>query len=520
MKTNKINIILLVSLLYMLSSCATIFTGTKEKINITTIPADAEIYYKGDEVANPLNEKIKKTDTRIYTIKKDGYLDKDVCIFTNDLKNSIFLNVLFYNVWVSTDIVMGGPTKLAEKNNVIELFKIPDPIEKSEIVYFNDLEWSVNDEDTILFVMVDDNVGNKYTYSDIFDSEEDEQEEEENEEEVYEGPFKSKKSQSEVVNDMNDILENQGFNCAYNKDESMFALSNASYSISATIDEITAKYNYLFAYSNPSPRQIATEIVITFSIKDMNDELVLSKTIETDYSYFVKEDDNNDLVFDKAFYLFLSDEDVIKTLQTPVNAVEFESEDDLLVLKNENSVSSSVENAVKAVVTVKGENGYGSGCVISSDGYLVTNYHVINNEDSPVVILGDNTELDAEIVRTSKAYDLALLKLDAEGFTYFVVDTLSVANIGEDVFSIGTGGDISLGQSLSKGIVSGKRIIGNKEFIQTDVTINPGSSGGALISKDGELLGIVNAKMIGTSVEGIGFAIPVPMLIKYLNISY
>jgi S1-C subfamily serine protease len=503
----------------MVSSCATIFTGTKEKIEISTLPADAEIYYKGTEVANPYSEKIKKTDTRIYTIKKDGYLDNDVCIFTNDLKNSIFLNVFLYNIFVSTDVNLGGPTKLEDNHKTVELYKLPEPIESSEMVYFNDFEWLINDEDTVVYILMDNCVGNAYTYADIIESEDEESEEDEEEEE-YDGPFKSRNSKSELVKDMNDILENQGFNCAFNKDQSMFALSNAAYSISATIDTIIGRYHYLFAYSNPSPRQITTDLVITYTIKDINEDVVLTKTINTNYSYFVKEDDNNDLVFDKAFYLFLSDEEVIETLQTPVDAKEFESEDELLVLKNDNPLPHSVENAAKATVTIKGEKGYGSGCLISSDGYLVTNYHVINNEDSPVVILGDNTELDAEIIRTSKAYDLALLKLDAEGFTYFKVDTLSVANIGEDVFSIGTGGDISLGQSLSKGIVSGKRMIGSKEFIQTDVSVNPGSSGGALVSSEGELIGIVNAKLVATSVEGIGFAIPVPMMIKYLKIAY
>ncbi|HKK66616.1 MAG TPA: trypsin-like peptidase domain-containing protein, partial [Bacteroidales bacterium] len=90
---------------------------------------------------------------------------------------------------------------------------------------------------------------------------------------------------------------------------------------------------------------------------------------------------------------------------------------------------------------------------------------------------------------------------------------------GADVYSIGTGVDVSLGQSLSKGIISGKRQIGLSEYLQTDVTINPGSSGGALVGKDGELLGIVSAKMMGVGIEGIGFAIPVKTLVKSLNLT-
>lgn len=517
MMKRGMKLLYLIVVVSVFTSCATILTGKKDNVSISTTPEEADVYYKGNVVTTfPETEKFDKTETRIYTVKSDGYLEQDVCVFTSDIGGSVFLNVLFYNFFTSTDVAMGGPTKLNQENYNVELYKLPDPIEKSELVYFDDFRWAVNDEDTVIFVKMDGITSRIVTYQEVVESESSA----ELEEEVYEGPIKTQTSSSELVTDMNEILENLGFSRADNNDESMFALSNATYRITAVIDTLVMTYDYLFSYSSPNPVLINTDIVMTYTIKDLNEEVVLVKTIETDYSYFLKDEDNINLVFDKAFYLFLDDDDVVKMLQNPVESVEFKSEDEIIVLGNDNPVEKTIENAVQSVVTVKGEKGYGSGCIVSSDGYVVTNYHVIHNEDAPIVILGDDTRLDAEIVRTSKAYDLALLKLDAEGFTYFSIDTLSIAKIGSDVFSIGTGGDISLGQSLSKGIVSGKRTIGNKDFIQTDVTVNPGSSGGALISKDGELLGIVNAKMIGTSVEGIGFAIPVPMLIKYLNISY
>jgi len=81
------------------------------------------------------------------------------------------------------------------------------------------------------------------------------------------------------------------------------------------------------------------------------------------------------------------------------------------------------------------------------------------------------------------------------------------------VYAIGTPSDIELGQTLSKGIISGKRLFNQKQYIQTDVSINSGNSGGALIDPQGNLLGIISAKIVGVGIEGLGFAIP----IKYIN---
>ena len=90
--------------------------------------------------------------------------------------------------------------------------------------------------------------------------------------------------------------------------------------------------------------------------------------------------------------------------------------------------------------------------------------------------------------------------------------------IGTDVFTIGTPKDINLGQSVTKGIISGKRNVDGRNYYQSDASTNFGNSGGALINKDGELIGIINAKLTGKNVEGVSFAIPVYYLEEALKL--
>lgn len=154
------------------------------------------------------------------------------------------------------------------------------------------------------------------------------------------------------------------------------------------------------------------------------------------------------------------------------------------------------------------EQSLGSGFIISKDGYIVTNHHVIKGADEIKVILHDKTELDAEIVGTDPMTDLALIKVDAKNLQPLTFGKSSEAPIGSWVVAIGS--PFGLEQTVTAGIISAKgRILGSgpyDDFIQTDASINPGNSGGPLLNLDGEVIGINTA--IVRSGQGIGFAIP------------
>ena len=114
--------------------------------------------------------------------------------------------------------------------------------------------------------------------------------------------------------------------------------------------------------------------------------------------------------------------------------------------------------------------------------------------------------------------NLALLKTDTTITAPLKLGVASPVTIGTDVFAIGTPKDIRLGQTVTKGIISAKRTIEGRSYIQSDVSVNRGNSGGALTNSKGELLGVVNSKMVGMGVEGLSFAIPVSYIEEALKI--
>lgn len=159
----------------------------------------------------------------------------------------------------------------------------------------------------------------------------------------------------------------------------------------------------------------------------------------------------------------------------------------------------------------------GSGVIISPDGYIVTNNHVVEDSDSIVVTLPDSTkEYKAKVIGLDPKSDLAVIKIDAKDLTPILMGTSDTLEVGDVVFAIGN--PFGVGQSVTQGIISAqhKNSVGINEyenFIQTDASINPGNSGGALVDSRGALIGI-NSAIITRSGgnNGIGFAIEVDMV--------
>ena len=162
----------------------------------------------------------------------------------------------------------------------------------------------------------------------------------------------------------------------------------------------------------------------------------------------------------------------------------------------------------------------GSGVIISSDGYIVTNNHVVDGADELTVTLNDNKEYSARIVGTDKTTDLALIKIDAKNLPAIVIGNSEDLKVGEWVLAVGN--PLNLNNTVTAGIVSAKaRSLGAngvESFIQTDAAINAGNSGGALVNVKGELVGI-NAMLYSQtgSYSGYGFAIPTAIMNKVVS---
>ena len=171
--------------------------------------------------------------------------------------------------------------------------------------------------------------------------------------------------------------------------------------------------------------------------------------------------------------------------------------------------------------------GYGSGVIISSDGYIVTNNHVIDNSDEIEVSLNDNRKYKAKLIGTDPSTDIALLKIEEVELPYITFGNSDALKIGEWVLAVGN--PFMLNSTVTAGIVSAKArsigIIGNntgqlgiESFIQTDAAVNPGNSGGALVNILGELVGINTAIFSQTgNFAGYSFAVPSSIVSKVVT---
>lgn len=158
--------------------------------------------------------------------------------------------------------------------------------------------------------------------------------------------------------------------------------------------------------------------------------------------------------------------------------------------------------------------GSGTGIILSEDGYISTNAHVVSSATTVKVVLADATEYDAEIIGSDSRSDIAVLKIDATGLSAAEFGNSDNLVKGETVVAIGSPYGLELQGTVTAGIVSAldrQLIIENvyMTLIQTDASINPGNSGGPLVNSYGQVIGITSSKIVSGGYEGIGFAIPI-----------
>lgn len=202
----------------------------------------------------------------------------------------------------------------------------------------------------------------------------------------------------------------------------------------------------------------------------------------------------------------------------------------------EDTISKGVENVYDAVVVVEGFTGEnlsstGTGFIYKNDGkyaYIMTNHHVVNGGASVKIVLSDKTEVKAK-VRGSEAYsDIAVLVVPASEVNGIaVMGSSDKVRVGDTVFTVGSPEGSTYAGTVTKGILSGKdRLVAVSlsnntssdyymKVLQTDAAINPGNSGGPLCNINGEVIGITNMKLVDSTVEGIGFVIPIEDAIYY-----
>ncbi|GAB3589466.1 S1C family serine protease [Hymenobacter daeguensis] len=330
--------------------------------------------------------------------------------------------------------------------------------------------------------------------------------------------------------DVNASLKDLGFSVPTAEGRSVFSTGSSSrYTLQGEMHDV--KYDILAnsKYEAVARYETHCTVEVTWKLVNQNRKTVFEqKTSGTS----VKFENGGSAAFEDAFenalFAFMGNSEVTTALAKPADGAAATAADDnkleSIVMHRGTAARPAADNGVstaaKSVVIVETSDGHGSGCIISGDGYIVTNAHVVGEEETVKVLLADGLELKGKVVRVNPDMDLALVKIESDGLTAFQLPSTSTAEIGADVFAIGTPADKELGQSISKGIISGRRRIDGHALLQTDVSINGGNSGGALVGRSGQLLGIVNAKLVGRGIEGIGFAIPAEQVSEALQLKF
>ncbi len=196
-----------------------------------------------------------------------------------------------------------------------------------------------------------------------------------------------------------------------------------------------------------------------------------------------------------------------------------------ITFTEEDAVSKVVSDVSPSVVTIVGNYAgtgttvqynnptmHGSGVVYKSNGYIITNAHVVEDIKNLTVVLNDGTSIPGQVLYSDKDADLAIVKIDKLGLKPITMADKSTILSGKTAIAIGTPISLSMRNTVTKGIVCGNGVSlpdSYYKLIQTDATVNPGNSGGPLLNSTGELIGINSSKYASLTIDNVAFAIPV-----------
>ncbi len=257
---------------------------------------------------------------------------------------------------------------------------------------------------------------------------------------------------------------------------------------------------------------------------------------KSDFGQFIlPRDDDDDTMpddfreFFEDFYTAAENSRTVIKIERAALPVEFECA--VVPAGEELSLQELYRRCSPSIVAISGyidgKSGYnwGTGVILSEDGLVLTNTHVIADCDRASVTLGDDSVWEAKLVGADSISDIAVLKIEAEGLTPAVFGDSAALEVGDSVAAIGNPLGEEFRLTLTRGIISaierGVNFKGHSmNLLQTDTAINEGNSGGPLLNMYGQVIGITNMKMMSSysSIEGIGFAIPSVTVVKIINI--
>jgi len=517
-------------LITFFSGCATIFLPKNQKVIVKTQTPGASIIYAGDTLGKDrvtIRKVNKNKAFQQVIVSKDGYKSRRYCFEAKPLCPGAMISVLdipFFPVFILEQIMGHKTRKYKTVQHVPALTALESRSPDEKYLYVNNTAVDAKGAD-IEFV----------SYNHL---------------KAYQRSATRRKTKEKPQTAKDDLMiENTIFSDELNwglkkinfidTTNTIFPNTNNSLYVNATIKKITfsvigklySSYSH-FRQSKNENAVLGLKMTIEWDVLDYYKQKICTIVTESNSDPTLMVTDHGDIAeaYARAIRSAMAGNleyalmDVRKQLGEKGLLKMVASTGDTLSYLNIKKPAAiggqRINDFLKSTVSVKVDDGHGSGVILSSDGIIVTNYHVVAGTKAIEVIFNDGTKATGEVVRKNPDADLALIKVKRDSLAPLIFSDQKDPEIGIDVWAIGTPKSLELGQSVSRGIISGVRNANNMTYLQTDVKISPGNSGGALVNKDGTVMGIVSSKLIGFGTEGVGFAILSKDVFSKLRLKY
>ncbi|MBK8586176.1 MAG: trypsin-like peptidase domain-containing protein [Bacteroidetes bacterium] len=487
-----------------LTSCATILSPEKGTYTLDSNPTGAQVFDENENQLGTTPFDLKKVNkkVKVLTIKKEGYVSKDVAIYRKTKNGYLFLDAMLLCIPCIIDLPSENITTIEPRNTTVELKKSPKEYEQSIMLAIDKVSYENQEKIKGKIngaTKTPDTKGVSRTIGEI----------------DYLESTIIEKLQKTYIDPVSVSTNNN----------SKSGMGKAKLRVKPTINNLdfTLKGKYLKIYEGQESMKCTWNFYRASDSKEILGSIVtnINITRSKGSNYTILDELMNEAVADllsvDTLYDFLTKNE--KTYMSESKGKEIK----LVGAPKQNFESSKemLKYSKEGVVTVITKDGFGSGFIVSQDGYIVTNYHVADGQKNNIQVkMNSNIKLKATVVKSNEEYDLLLLKIDVDELKPLYIGKSEDMETGDDVYAIGTPLETSLGQSITKGIISGVREIGGMNYLQTDVSINSGNSGGPLINDKGEVIGVTTMKLSGKGIEGIGFCIPSKTVLEMLNIKF
>jgi len=509
--------LLIIFISITLTSCATIFSPSSQQISIRTaststrVMVDTSYVGKGDILTHTLK---KNKELVTVTLSQDSCKSERRITFQNSLSNWYYANFVPPFLFLS---FMIAPFDAQPENTSCydDVLKYDFSLKKYN--YWNKSKKRIGVGDFTFNIKGSQNVWELYSYSDYEDND---------------TPSKTKNADSLIgqsdyfENHIESILKKTGY---VDTTSSRIYIDNINnVYLQAEIIKSKIKDVYVRFGTLKTRYFLKQECEIAWSLVDIYGDTLFSAKVPGTSGEFAYSTSNTREMIDKS----LSDaieSSFVDFFNLPIPSDIMSVQNNVNANKKITSIPLAVhapidlDQAMEAGVTIKDDSKqrHGSGFFISNNGYILTNYHVVANSEKLQVLLHSGKSYVCEIICFDKMSDLAIVKIEANVPYAYKLPIDKNYKTGTEIMVIGTPKSIELGQSVSKGIISGIRENPKNAltYIQTDASINGGNSGGAMINASGELIGVIDYKLIN-GTEGISFAIPAHTVQKLMGLKY